>query len=800
MPGNHQIARRFPSARRPGDMRDAVTTLTLSQRKDNLPAEVTRFIGRRRELPVLTAAIEHHRLVTLRGAGGVGKTRLALRAAQDARDGFADGCSLVELSALRTPELLARTVSGALGLPGEAPGDALDVLAASLADRQLLLVLDSCEHLAAACAAFVRVLLGAAPGLRILATSREPLGAPDEHALLITPLDLPADDSQATYCDAVTLFADRARAAAGDGAFAPRHASAALELCRRLDGIPLALELAAARLRDMPVEEILARLSDRFRILGSRIAGIGRSATDTRRTLRAAVAWSYELCTPAEQRLWAELSVFPGSFDPNAVEYVCGPGSSGTLTRLAERSVVAVTEQGGRYNLPGPMREFGSELLAARRLGTGPQAGAERLRHRHRDYYLRLVRAAGGGGRTAAQPSWMSQLGTETGNLRVALGYSFGTPGQERAGLLMTTLLRPYWLMAGELSEGRWWHRLAAAIDPGSRENAEAMFGAGLLAVRQGDPEAGAPLLEAAAAAAVRLGDEDLAAHVRQGRGLAALYSGKPRTAMADLEAALAAYRRLGFSDPQALGCYTGLAAACLLTGELDRAARLAGECLRQCDQLGYEPGGQWARGAALWVRGTARWLSGDLSAAIEDARACLRIDEPAGGLRLFPMSLDLLAGCLVAAGEFERAAVLYGASDALWTPLNGPALMGPGYAPIRGRAAEVARRQLGPERFEALADRGHTLPPPAVLAIATGDAPGIPDSGAARSGAGETSLTRREREIADLVAVGLANREIAKRLYLSKRTVDSHLEHIFTKLGFSARTQLVSWVRARGD
>jgi predicted ATPase/DNA-binding CsgD family transcriptional regulator len=775
-------------------MRDAVTTLTLSQRQDNLPAEATRFIGRRRELPVLAAAIEHHRLVTLRGAGGVGKTRLALRAAHDARDEFADGCALVELSALRTPELLARTVSGALGLPGEAPGDALDVLAASVAERELLLILDSCEHLVDACAALVRVLLDAAPGLRVLATSRESLGLPDEHALLITPLDLPADDAQAMYGDAVTLFADRARAAVGDVAFTPRLAAATVKLCRRLDGIPLALELAAVRLRDMPLGEILARVSDRFRILGSHIGGAGRTVTDTHRTLRAAVAWSYELCTPAEQRLWAELSVFPGSFGPDAVEYVCGPGSPETLTRLAEKSVVRLSASPARYHLPAPLREFGMELLDSGRLGTGPQAGAERLRRRHRDYYLRLARQAHGGSLTAAQPSWLSALRAETGNLRVALGYSFHAPGQQRAGLLMTTLLRPYWLMAGECAEGRWWHHLAAATDPGSAENADAVYGAGLLAVRQGDLTAGVPLLEAAAAAAARLGDEDLAAHVRQGRGLAALHAGDPRTAMAELEAALAAYRRRGFSDPQALACYPGLAAACLLTGELDRAATLTQECLRRCDELGE----RWARGAALWVRGAVRWLSGDLPAAIEDARACLRINGPGGGPRLIAMSLDLLAGCLAAAGEFERAAVLYGAGGALWTPLNGPVLMGPAYAPFRGRGAEGARRQLGAERFAALASRGHALPLPAVIAIAAGEAPGVPDSGAALDGTPDLALTRREREIAGLVAAGLANREIAKRLYLSKRTVDSHLEHIFTKLGFSARTQLVGWVRAR--
>src|SRR5487761_1048276 len=240
MPGNHQM----PAAGWPGcgpyDTREIVTALTSGQR-NNLPAEVTRFIGRRRELPAIAEAIERHRLVTLRGAGGVGKTRLALRVAADLRGGFADGCWLVQLSPLQAPGLLARTVSEALGLPDEAAGDAARVLAQNLAERELLLLLDTCEHLTGACAELAALLLPAAPGRRIRATSRSPLGLPAEHTLLITPLDLPAaDDATAAHADAVTLFVDRARAAVPDFALTPENTPAVAELCRRLFGIPRA--------------------------------------------------------------------------------------------------------------------------------------------------------------------------------------------------------------------------------------------------------------------------------------------------------------------------------------------------------------------------------------------------------------------------------------------------------------------------------------------------------------------------------------------------------------------------------
>ncbi len=361
-----------------------VTALTSGQRS-NLPVEVTRFIGRRRELPAIGEAIERHRLVTLRGPAGVGKTRLALRVAADLLDNFADGCWLVQLSPLQAPELLARTVAGALGLPDEAAGDAPQVLAQNLAERELLLVLDTCEHLTGACAELAELLLPAAPGLRILATSRSPLGLAAEHSLLISPLEVPAaDDAAAAHADAVTLFVDRARAAVPDFALTPDNTPAVAELCRRLDGIPLALELAAVRLRGMPVEELLARLSDRFRVLGT-----ARTSTDRHRTLRAAVSWSYELCTPAEQRLWAELSVFPGGFGLAAAEHVCGPGTDETLRRLADKSVIQASR---RRPLPAARHDAGVRRRApARGRRRGGRAGARQA--------PRLLPGAGGAGR-----------------------------------------------------------------------------------------------------------------------------------------------------------------------------------------------------------------------------------------------------------------------------------------------------------------------------------------------------------------------------------------------------------------
>jgi len=365
----------------------------------------------------------------------------------------------------------------------------------------------------------------------------------------------------------------------------------------------------------------------------------------------------------------------------------------------------------------------------------------------------------------------------------------------------MTTLLRTYWLMVGQFTEGRRWHDLAVTVNPGSAEHAWALFGAGVLAVQQGDLAIGGPLLARAAAAAAAHGDETLGANISDALGMAAFYAGDLADAQARYEHALNVYERIGFGDPLALVTYSRLASVYLVTGELDRAVQLCEECLSRCAELGE----QWARGTAFWVRGGARWLSGDATAGIEDALACLRLKEAINDLHTIAMSFDLLSVCRVAKGELELAAVLYGAGDTLWTLLAAPVLMGPAYAEIRQSAADAARAELGEERFSELLRRAQAMPLAEALAVAKGDASTVEAAlGRAADGAGRSAdakpLTRREREIAVLVADGLGNREIAERLFLSRRTVESHVEHIFTKLGLSSRTQLAGWVLERGE
>ena len=424
-----------------------------------LRGELTEFIGRRAELARVRAALEGARLVTLTGPGGIGKTRLALQVAAGAGRAFRDGVWLAELGGLRDPGLLVAEVARSLGLSDQSARWAVASLADHVQNRQVLLVLDGCEHLADACAVMVDALLRGCPGLRLIATSRHVLGVAGEVTIAVQPMTVPAEGAAAPEellgYEAMRLFVGRGAAVLPGFTVDAGNGAAVAGICRALDGIPLAVELAAVRLRSLSPEQILSRLGSRFQLL----SGGGPAGAPHHRTLQAALEWSYELLTEAEQAMWRRVSVFAGSFDLDAAEAVCAVGRvavgeiADLIDALVAKSILLREGQGtARYRLLDTIREFGLTKLRGR--------GNERaLRLRHRAWYAALAarQEAFGPGRAA----WIAALDADHENLRAALRLCLTEPGEAAAGVQMACDLWRYWETHGHLTEGR---RVLAAL------------------------------------------------------------------------------------------------------------------------------------------------------------------------------------------------------------------------------------------------------------------------------------------------------------------------------------------------
>ncbi|MFC5181742.1 ATP-binding protein [Actinomadura harenae] len=482
------------------------------------------LVDRVRELATVREQIGHGRPVTLTGVGGVGKTRLALRAAQELRVFFPDGTWFVRIDEIRHPALLAHGVTAAMGVvdqPGRAPAD---VLLDFLAGRKALLVLDGCEHLREAVGELIGTLRKGAPGVRFIATARQGLAMPEEYRLVVRPLPVPteadcerpvfhpADLRRLAEVESVRLFVLRAAEAVPGFALTAGNAPQVARLCRRLDGIPFAIELAAVRMREMPLEEVLGRLRDRFAVLGAARPGLPRH-----QTLRTAIGWSHELCTPAERLLWARLSVFEGGFDADAASAVCADERlpAGTvcalLAGLVDKSILYLGDHddGTRYRLLDTVREYG--------LGWLRLLGEEQLmRRRHRDHYLVVARRADRDWFGAHQFALYRGLLADLGNFRGALTYEGVGEADRRAGLELAAALWPLWIVRGLTREGRYHlERLLADEPPPGPERARARCHLAWVAFARADVEVACETAEVARAEALDHGDHLLALRAR---------------------------------------------------------------------------------------------------------------------------------------------------------------------------------------------------------------------------------------------------------------------------------------------
>ena len=516
----------------------------------NLPEPLTSFVGRERELVELQKLLVGNRLLTLTGTGGVGKTRLALRVAAAVLNGYIDGVWLVELASLRDPDLIPQTVITALGLK-EQPGKTLtQTLTEHLLAKHLLLVLDNAEHLLAACAQLSDTMLRQCPKVTVLVTSRERLGVPGELTYRVPSLSMPDPKREITAqglvdYESVRLFSERAQLHLPHFAVTDQNAPALANICRRLDGIALAIELAAARVRSMSVEEVNQRLNQRFALL----RGGARTVPLRQQTLRAAIDWSYDLLSAAEKALFCAVSVFGGGWTLEAAERVC-PGEDievrevlDLLASLADKSLVVSEERAAttRYRMLETVQQYAIERLQ----GLGKEAHWHR---RHLAHFLALAEAAEPQLTGKDQQAWLERLETEHDNLRSALARSIAPGGDGEAGMRLASAISRFWLVRGYLAEGRGWlARLLAATPCGERATrAKALNWAGVLAWKQGDYPAAQALYEQGLAIRRELGDRRGVGAVLNNQGLLAYEQGNYAAARVLHEESLAIDRELG--------------------------------------------------------------------------------------------------------------------------------------------------------------------------------------------------------------------------------------------------------------
>ncbi|MFI1031303.1 AfsR/SARP family transcriptional regulator [Streptomyces sp. NPDC020951] len=686
--------------------------------KGNLPAETTTFVGRESMLQKTRKLLENARLVTLTGPGGVGKTRLALRAAAEASWAFPHGAWLADLAPLTEPRLLDRAVAEALGVPDQSLRTGTAVLVEHLRERQLLLVLDNCEHVAEAVGHLLGTLLRAAPGLRVLATSRQGLRVPGEYLLPVPPLTVPPERGTPptlTRCEAVRLLADRAEACAPHFRITGRNQEAVASLCRRLDGIPLAIELAAVRLGTLSAEEILERLDDRFRLLSDTGA---RTGPEHQRTLRGVVDWSHDLCDERERRLWAGASVFSGGFDLAAAEAVC-PGEDTTredivdvLAALAHKSVLTVGTAGprARYQMLETLRQYGQRRLQERGRDTP-------LRRRHCAYYGNMTTRAATQWCGPDEVAWLTRLRLESPNLRAALDFCVTGKGDATAALeIAANLTRTrYWFFSSSLGEGRHWLTRALELAP----QAPVPLRVGCLALTawialcQGDQPAAEHFLAEAVKLSSGRVDDEAQAVLSHMEGAVAFLVHRDVRAIELLAQARERFRAGGqVGDAHMSTMLWAMATAFL--GEREPALAASRAYTTEANAHGAD----WAHSWALWTMGFTELRHGDPHRAAGLFRDSLRRQRAIGD-RWGPVwGVEAIAWAVAATGDHGRAARLIGAAGRLLRT-TGVALTGlRPFHDVHIEAERLVRRALGERAYTAAFAEGAGTRDPIRLAL----------------------------------------------------------------------------------
>ena len=756
-----------------------------SHRPGNLPAETTSFIGRRHELAELRKKLTTARLVSLVGPGGVGKSRLAIRIATDLGRGFAAGAWLVALAEVRDAGLVANAAVAALDLRDQAATEPLQILVSHLQDKQLLLVLDNCEHLVEAAGQLVAEVLRAAPNVRVITTSREPLQVLGEHVVPVPPLELPPGDgtvalSQLRQNEAVMLFTERAAAASGTFELTDSNQAAVVHLCRRLDGLPLAIELAAVRTRVLTAQQILERLTDRFALL----TGGSRAALPRHQTLRTTIDWSHDLLTAGEQALLRRLFVFAGRFSLDDIEAVCAfdhvpvAQALALLSSLVDKSLVMKEDvkRFARYRLHETMREYaGLKLQDANEVDV--------LEERCLEYYrTRCLRSAD---QARYQPvQWLEWIELEIDNIRLILERCLAR-GDFARGLDLAAAIGHYWITRGTTESARWFDRLLASGEASPQTQVRAYYLRGWLSLLQGDPAAARPWIARAVATAR---ESHQLAQLSESLSIAATAedaNGDFAAASRHLDEAEAMTAALN-DYPATIELVLARVIHAIFKGDMDRASAMSSEGVR----LSREAGDLFQLETMLRLLGMVAMMAGDLDASKLRSVEALRIAQQIDHRIAQYYSLATLGWHAASSGQPRLGAQLLGAAETVATGA-GAIIYGPS-VPLLAAAKESAVAALGASKFEAEFKTGKRLSREAALRLALGQSD---QAEVATESIEAGPLAKREIEVARLVAEGLSNKQIGARLFISDPTVATHIRNIMNKLGVNSRAQIAGWI-----